>query len=737
MSGLLVQFLIISIIPLTFVGLAVYTWRGHAPNRRLARWWMVSLLSTAVWASSLLATYLGQEINPSVGFNWRFIGNYALTLTGLLILITTQQYVARQEEQASRRLNYVYATAVGLWFGALLLDPAHRLYSLPPLSLGFFTLSHFDLWGIFWVASWLLPVGQAWLKVEQAMHNLPNSIYRTQLVYWFVTVSLLIGGGVLALLRGNVFGQQMGAVILLVGGWLGSVAVNRTHLPDLQATVRQFLLTLFRWLLLFGLGWGALFILTRFVVNVPAQDSILIFAAALFVAFILLAQAVFDWVVRRMGNTAVGTPQAEETTQQLESYSPFTPPSELADDLLHWLETQLPDTKASLFTAHDTAGGGLLLRPLNSENQYPSLLLSGANPLTQSLHQSQLPLVHQDVMALPMFADMPPAERDALREWAQFLYVPLHVPPERLVGLLTIAPRMGNEPYSDRDFVLLSRFAQRAGGLLWQAQSLFELRRINAHIWQENQYFVRENRRLRELVDLYNQFANLLSPELRRPFTELDVQLVQLRNQESKEGGEETTAVVLNGKLDGLRDQVDEAQAMIDNLIAVASHLEKQTNFSFKPVYIDTVLRAASKNLAEMAKARRVHVNLEIRGKLLPVYGDEARLVEAVQQLLHNAIKYNKLNHPVNVLCEMSGTAVRIQIADNGVGIPSKRLAELWSGLRKIDSHKSQGHRRRTRVGLPLAKFIIQSHGGQLEVRSTYGVGTVFSVYLPALLETV
>ena len=223
----------------------------------------------------------------------------------------------------------------------------------------------------------------------------------------------------------------------------------------------------------------------------------------------------------------------------------------------------------------------------------------------------------------------------------------------------------------------------------------------------------------------------MLSPELRRPFTDLDVQLVQLQNQEQSE----TSAPPLNGTLDTLRGQVDEAQAMVDNLIAVASHLEKQTDFTFKPVYVDTVLRAASKNLADMATARRVPVNLEVRGKLLPVYGDEARLVEAVQQLLHNAIKYNKLNHPVNITCEMVGTAVRIQIADSGVGIPPNRIPSLWSGLTKLFAHKESGSRRRTRVGLPLAKFIVQSHGGHIDVYSTYGVGTVFTVQLPALLE--
>ena len=142
------------------------------------------------------------------------------------------------------------------------------------------------------------------------------------------------------------------------------------------------------------------------------------------------------------------------------------------------------------------------------------------------------------------------------------------------------------------------------------------------------------------------------------------------------------------------------------------------------------------KSLLPMAEARHNKMELEVRGKLLPVLGDEQRLVEGFQQLLHNALKYNKLNHYVQIICEMRHHEARVQIIDFGVGIPPNRLDEIWEGLTKLEG-ETAAKRRRTRLGLALARFIIQSHGGRIEVRSSHGSGSTFTVSLPALVEEV
>ena len=139
--------------------------------------------------------------------------------------------------------------------------------------------------------------------------------------------------------------------------------------------------------------------------------------------------------------------------------------------------------------------------------------------------------------------------------------------------------------------------------------------------------------------------------------------------------------------------------------------------------------------LEPMAEARRVTLDLDVRGKLVPVWGDADRLHEAIQQLLHNAVKYNRVNGSVQIVCQMVRNEVRVQVIDYGVGIPPNRVADLWQGLTKLFGTDGKSGRRRTRIGLPLVKFIVQSHGGHVDIRSTYGSGSTFSIYLPVVLD--
>ncbi|MFZ0545188.1 MAG: ATP-binding protein, partial [Candidatus Promineifilaceae bacterium] len=135
-----------------------------------------------------------------------------------------------------------------------------------------------------------------------------------------------------------------------------------------------------------------------------------------------------------------------------------------------------------------------------------------------------------------------------------------------------------------------------------------------------------------------------------------------------------------------------------------------------------------------MAKARRVQVELAVIGNLRPAYGDQEKLIEAVQHLLHNAIKFNKIGGQVRVECSSDGLEVAVDVIDNGVGIPADRLESVWDGLPKPDM-KGVENGRVLGMGLVLTRFIVQANGGRIDVSSKHGAGSTFSIYIPAALE--
>ena len=720
---LLAQFLIVSVFPLAFLGMAFYVARVGAVARRAGVWWSLLLIAAAIWASHLLSAYLGVNFSPWVPYYWRLAGRYALSLTGTLFLLTSLAFL----RQTTPRLGWAPWLSLGLWAIPIGLDPAIWGYNvIPSLTIAGRTIQQFDWWGIAWVASWVIPTLLAWLQMERANRTVPSSLFRNQVGFWFLNTNLFLLGAGLGLARDSLTLQQMGAVLLLLASFLGTFSITRTYLPDIGQFMRQAVLMVVRSLLIFALILAGMLLLFEYGWTDSAvnRQALGVFTAAFFALAILLVMAATDIIATRLRRTRqVATAEAIE--QQLDLGNSLLAPPELADLFVQWVQASLHLEGGWVMATADAPHGHLLYTPLSSHAPSAGASTADDSPFTDYLRRNHTPLTQQDIDSLTLFSQMLSEERDTITAWQCALFMPIHAG-QRLVALAGLPPKQDYEPYTRSEWMLLGEQAAKFGHLLVQSQALHALQAAHHHTLRHNRELAQENRRLVELVALHRQFTALMSPTLRKPFNDLELQLVKVQGQA------EGTAVVQ--PLTQLQTTTSDARALVDNLITVAGRLEKQTTFTLTPVYLDAVVRTAMKSLQPMAEARRNTMEFEVRGKLLPVFGDEQRLTEAVQQLLHNALKYNKLNHIVQLVCEMRLHEVRLQIIDFGVGIPPNKLDEIWQGLTQLQG-ETNAKRRHTRLGLALARFIVQSHGGRIEVASTYGSGSTFTISLPALVE--
>jgi signal transduction histidine kinase len=111
------------------------------------------------------------------------------------------------------------------------------------------------------------------------------------------------------------------------------------------------------------------------------------------------------------------------------------------------------------------------------------------------------------------------------------------------------------------------------------------------------------------------------------------------------------------------------------------------------------------------------------------VLGDEDRLRQLLLNLVDNAIKYTPAGGMVTLGLSRRDGWAQIAVSDTGMGIAAEDLPHIFERFYRAD--RSRGRSGGSGLGLPIAGWIAQAHGGRIEVTSQMGQGSVFTVWLP------
>ncbi|MCA9934680.1 MAG: GAF domain-containing sensor histidine kinase [Ardenticatenaceae bacterium] len=714
------QFLIVTIFPLSFLGMIIYLWRSEARRGVTLRLWSLTLILGSVWASSILRVYGGLSFSSWLIFGWGVVGRYALSLMALSVLLATLQFLSISRERGAVAVG-ISAVLITISLG---LDSSLWGTYLPLFRVAGTAVRQFDLWAGIWVASWLVSVLSAWLLTRQVRSRLPLSLYFNQMNYWSLMLTLFAIGGMLASVQqpGRVTWQEAGLLLILPAAFVGTVSIRSSQLPDLQLAVRLLLRRLSGTLIIFGLSWLALWVITEQLDALPvaAHNLLLVAAAALFAGFFTLIYRLVNQATSRLFLPSAWQVAIARTTYR-NLLAALPDPEQLANAFLQVLQADLGVKEIWLFVPEDGEDEALVLRPFASKGNTPpqTVQFAADSPFTLYMREQRSLLMQHDIDILRDFRELDSAEREMLEAWQHVLFVPMYVG-DRLAGLLALGAKQGGLPYNQTDFSQLRTLAEQAGPLLTQARHMAHLQQVNEQVHQDMQTLALDKRHLQALNQLYARFVEQVSPELKRPFHSINEQIQQARGQ-LEETQRET-----------LQQQVSEVETTLDRFVQTASRLRGRDQFQFEMVRLDEAARAAQRHLRNMAEARQVHIEFDPVAKTPPVLGDHSQLIEAVQHILHNAIKFNKIGGVINITCGTTSSEVYLRILDTGVGMPPERLENLWTGFPALrpDNSNSNGTRP-ARLGLTLARFIIDAHGGRIEAESKYGSGSAFSIYLP------
>jgi two-component system, OmpR family, phosphate regulon sensor histidine kinase PhoR len=113
------------------------------------------------------------------------------------------------------------------------------------------------------------------------------------------------------------------------------------------------------------------------------------------------------------------------------------------------------------------------------------------------------------------------------------------------------------------------------------------------------------------------------------------------------------------------------------------------------------------------------------------VLADRARLVQVIDNLIANAVKFTDEGGRVRVTAAADGRGWRIDVQDSGIGIPPEELGHLFDRFFRASNATTAG-RPGSGLGLSIVKEVTELHGGRVEVTSTLGSGTTVQLFLPA-----
>ena len=153
---------------------------------------------------------------------------------------------------------------------------------------------------------------------------------------------------------------------------------------------------------------------------------------------------------------------------------------------------------------------------------------------------------------------------------------------------------------------------------------------------------------------------------------------------------------------------------------------------------VKDLIQAALNALAPLAQDHNAKVNFDVPEDPIEIFADRDQLQQVFTNLIENAIKYSGKSAQVGIELgapeydqRLGETAVTITITDNGPGIDPIHLPRLTERFYRIDNHRSR-ELGGTGLGLAIVKHILNRHRGRLEIDSSLGQGSQFSVILPS-----
>jgi histidine kinase len=235
--------------------------------------------------------------------------------------------------------------------------------------------------------------------------------------------------------------------------------------------------------------------------------------------------------------------------------------------------------------------------------------------------------------------------------------------------------------------------------------------------------FNRMAEKLHQVEAMRRQLIGDVSHELRTPLTAI---------KGSMEGLMDGILPATDETYQQIHQEADRLNRLVDDLQELSRVESGAYELDLRPTHIAPLLETLTKRFRQQFEVKRVGLDLNLPAGLPPVLADEHRILQVLTNLTANALQYTPPGGTVTVSVARTNGMVQITVRDTGAGIAPEHLSHLFDRFYRVDKSRSRAAGGGSGIGLTIAKYLVEAHGGVIWVESEgAGKGSAFSFTLP------
>jgi signal transduction histidine kinase/ligand-binding sensor domain-containing protein/DNA-binding response OmpR family regulator len=230
-----------------------------------------------------------------------------------------------------------------------------------------------------------------------------------------------------------------------------------------------------------------------------------------------------------------------------------------------------------------------------------------------------------------------------------------------------------------------------------------------------------ETKRLQELDEMKSRLYTNITHEFRTPLTVINGMAERLFDKVNYEAREGLKLIKRNGQ---------QLLGLVNQMLDLAKLESRSLPVNLVQGDVILFLKYLQESFKSLAASKKVELSFSSSTDSYSMDYDVEKLRQIVSNLLSNAIKFVPEGGKVSVSAEESGKIFRIEVADDGPGIPADQLDKIFDRFYQVDDFATRSGEG-TGIGLTLARELVKLLGGEIRVESRLGAGTKFTVLLP------